>query len=36
MDGFGPDEGATSFGILWMLKENARALDLDRMEVIML
>lgn len=35
MDGFGSDEGATNFGTLWMLKENARSLDLDWMEVIM-
>lgn len=35
MDGFGSDEGATNIGILLMLKENARSLDLDWMEVIM-
>lgn len=35
MDGFGSAEGATNFGTLWMLKENARSLDLDWMEVIM-
>jgi len=35
MDGFGSVEGATNFGTLWMLKENARSLDLDWMEVIM-
>jgi transposase-like protein len=35
MDGFGSDEGATNFGTLWMLKENARSLGLDWMEVIM-
>jgi len=35
MDGFGSTRGATNFGLLWMLKENARALDQDWMEVIM-
>lgn len=35
MDGFGSDPGATNFGTLWMLKENARALDRNWMEVIM-
>jgi len=35
MDGFGSDEGAKNFGTLWMLKENARALGLNWMEVIM-
>jgi transposase-like protein len=35
MDGFGSDQGAANFGTLWMLKENARALGLNWMEVIM-
>ena len=35
MDGFGSTDGAKSFGTLWMLKENARCLGLDWMEVIM-
>lgn len=35
MDGFGSTGGARSFGSLWMLKENARALGLDWMEAIM-
>jgi len=35
MDGFGSRQGARNFGSLWMLKENARALNLDWMEVIM-
>jgi len=35
MDGFGSPQGARNFGSLWMLKENARALNLNWMEVIM-
>lgn len=35
MDGFGSNQGARNFGTLFMLKENARALDLNWMEVIM-
>jgi hypothetical protein len=35
MDGFGSNHGARNLGTLWMLKENARALDLNWMEVIM-
>lgn len=35
MDGFGSRQGARNFGSLWMLRENARAIDLDWMEVIM-
>lgn len=35
MDGFGSKTGAKNFGSLWMLKENARALNLNWMEVIM-
>jgi transposase-like protein len=35
MDGFGSRQGAKNFGSLWMLKENARALNLNWMEVIM-
>ena len=35
MDGFGSRQGARNFGSLWMLKENARALNLNYMEVIM-
>lgn len=35
MDGFGSDEGAANIGTLLMLKENARSLGLDWMEVIM-
>jgi transposase-like protein len=35
MDGFGSKAGAKNFGILWMLKENARLLGLNWMEVIM-
>jgi transposase-like protein len=35
MDGFGSTQGAKNFGSLWMLKENARSLNLNWMEVIM-
>ncbi len=35
MDGFGSHAGARNFSTLWMLKENARNLGLDWMEVIM-
>lgn len=35
MDGFGSHAGARNFSMLWMLKENARNLGLDWMEVIM-
>ena len=35
MDGFGSKAGAKNFASLWMLKENARALGLNWMEVIM-
>lgn len=35
MDGFGSHAGARNFSALWMLKENARSLGLDWMEVIM-
>ena len=35
MDGFGSKAGAKNFGSLWMLKENARVLGLNWMEVIM-
>lgn len=35
MDGFGSHAGARHFTALWMLKENARNLGLDWMEVIM-
>lgn len=35
MDGFGSVRGIRNFATLWMLKENARTLKLDWMEVIM-
>lgn len=35
MDGFGSYAGARNFSALWMLKENARTLGLDWMEVVM-